>query len=160
MSVQKTRLLFRATLAVVAALLASGCDTTKVTYHPKEQLVAIRIHHSRPPLGPCNHSYDDGFAILLQKGLDRCDASQLEMYGGGRLTITSGYVSLDRAKSRVTINLTLLGFDQRDYSQGPQPFLYNGRYRYVERDPAPGEVTRAFLHDLYKTNKSSFYYHH
>jgi hypothetical protein len=159
-NIQKLGLLPRAASMMVAALLVSGCDTTKVTYSPTEHMVSILTHHSRLPLGPCNHSYDDAYDILLAAGHDRCDAAQLEMYAGGRLTITSGYLSLDRARSRVTINVTLLGFDQRDYSEGPQPFFYNGRYRYVESDAASGSVRRAFLQDLYRTNKPSLYYHH
>jgi len=145
-------------LAVVAALLVSGCDTTMVSYSPNEKMISVRTHHSRLPLSPCLHSYDTGYRILLQEGLDRCDASQLDMYQYGRLTITSGYVSLDRSKSRVTINLTLLGFDPRDYSVGPLPFIHNGTHPYMEMDPAPGGVTRAFLQDYYRDKKPTYYY--
>jgi hypothetical protein len=161
MRIQKIRFLLRAALAVVAVLLVSGCDTTKVCYRPKEHLIRISTHHSRLPLGPCLHSYDDAYWILLQEGFNRCEASQLEMYqSGSRLTITSGFVSLNRARRVATINLTLFGEDRRDYSKGPYPFYYNGRHRYLETDACPGECTRSSLQDFYRNKEPEPYYHH
>lgn len=153
--------LLRLATVAVAALVASGCDTTKATYSTGEHMISIDTYHRRLPLGPCNHSYGDGYEILLQKGLDRCDASQLQAYSDmGKLTVTAGYVAVDRAKRTAVINLTFLGRDMRDNSEGPARFFYNGKYRYEETNGAIGGVTREFLKKLHGKDRPVPYYHH
>ena len=149
-----------ATAALIIAALLFRCVATKVTYSPKEHTVTVDKHNHILALGPCGMpwNYDDYFTILLQKGLDRCDASQLEMYQHDRLTIQSGYVSINRTKRTVTIDLTLLALE--DAQKRTRPFGYNGTFRYVEADPKPdsGMITRGWLQDYFRTNKPGFYY--
>jgi hypothetical protein len=143
--------------AVVIAALFSGCVATKAIYSPKEHTVTVERQNNILEIGPCGMpwNYHDYFVVLLKEDVDRCDASQLELYGDHKLAVKSGHVTVNRANKTVTVNLTLLAL--KDFQQVACPFKYNGTFRYAERDPTPGMVNRKWFQDYYRTNEPSPY---
>ena len=146
-----------AATAFLSVALLPGCVATKVTYSPKEQMVTLDKHNGVMELGPCGMpwNYDDHFVILFQQGLDRCDASQMAMYQHGKLTIESGFVSINRVEKKVSIDLTLLALD--GVQRVVRPFPHNGTFDYVEEDPSPGMTTKKWLQDFYRDKKPVYY---
>lgn len=139
-------------------VLATGCVGTNYYYSPQEQMVIAQSHNHFLEIGPCGlpWNYDDQINILLPPGANRCDASQLEIYQNGKLKIDSGNIVLNRTNNIVTIELVFEGYTN-GIERGPIRCKYNGTHKYVERDPQPGEVTRQWLQDFFRTNGIEMY---
>ncbi|MGA2442642.1 MAG: hypothetical protein ABSH08_16935 [Tepidisphaeraceae bacterium] len=147
-------LLLRLGAATVVLALLSGCTGTTISYSPKERMVLASSHNHFLEMGPCGApwNYDDQINILLPANCDQCDGSQLVVYQNGKLKVDSGSVILDRKNKTVTIDLTFEGYDHV-----PVKCKYNGVWRYVEQEPQQGDVTRQWLQDFYRTQKTVFY---
>jgi hypothetical protein len=146
---------------VLGAMFLAGCIHAPVSYLPSEHMIVVEDSNHFLWAGPCGApwNYHDYFDILLQEGLDQCEAPQLEMYGDfGKLTIHSGYVSINRAKKTVTINLVLLALVDIDHVS--RPFQCNGTYKYVEQELSPAYSSRKWLQDFYRDKEPSFYFPH